>query len=73
MTNYCVQDEIKGFEFAMRFFNTPARRGFSKQMVRQIALELLNRYSQTRFYCKTQGFYNAAMIIANTREDRQEE
>lgn len=64
----CIDNEVQGFTFAIKFFTCEARIGFTKEMVMMVANYLQQKYSQTSQSHYVQGFYDASIIIARTRE-----
>ena len=68
MDKNCIDEEVRGFGFAIEFFNCKARIGFTKQMVMMVADHLQQKYSQTDKSHFVQGFRDASLIIARTRK-----
>lgn len=66
--NECIRREIKGFDAAIRFFSSPARIYFSREMVLKMASVMQAKYSQTWYSHYAQGFSDASKIIARTRK-----
>ncbi len=73
MTNYALQDEIKGFNFAFEFWAKSCRLHFSEKYIEDFAQSFLLRYAQTGAYNFAKGFFDGSMIVSRSRKNLEME